>query len=210
MTETNPEDRTDTLFEIDALEAWTPGDILYFGPSSRSIALFGEITKEATLPIISQILELETRSPGKPIQIYINSDGGSLADGLCIYDALRMITSPIVSFAMGACSSAGLLVLAAGDKRLCCKNTLFYYHQAIFPSDIFMSKPQINSVNEAYGVYQEKYDSILIERTKIKKSLWNKHFRGNTSKYFTAEEALTFNLVDQIIKPKKRKQIKTI
>ena len=109
---------------------------------------------------------------------------------------------------MGSCSSAALLALAAGDKRLCTKNTLFYYHQAIFPSEVFSSKVQINSVNEAYSVYQETYDSILVQRTKIKKSLWNKHFKGNTSKYFTADEALQFNLVDQIIEPKNRKRIK--
>jgi len=188
-------------------EVYQLTEATYFGPSTRAVSIFGEIDRAMCLTTISQLLEMDTEKEDT-IYIYINSDGGTLTDSLAIYDTIRMIQSRVVTIAIGSCASGALLILLAGDTKISCPNTLYYYHQAIFPSDVFLSKHQATSVSNAYKIYQERYDSILLDRTKMKKHLWNKHFKDSTSTYFTAKDALKFNIIDMVNYPKTKKEIK--
>ena len=185
-------------------EAWTPGDVVYYGPASRSLALYGEICRESALVIISQILELENRAIA-PIRIHLNTDGGSLADALAIYDCIRSIESPVVIVATGTCASAGLVILSAAEVRLATEHTIFFYHQAILPPEAISSFEQIDSNHAAYQLCQTTYDGILKERSKMTKTMYKKEFLGRTSKYFTSEEAYKYKLLDGIIAPRKKK-----
>tara|TARA_Y100001968_G_C19291692_1_gene684544 strand:+ start:163 stop:804 length:642 start_codon:yes stop_codon:yes gene_type:complete len=198
-TEKTEEDSSKILVEKILAEAWSPADILYYGPSSRTISLAGDITKDTTVPLISQLLELDAREPGEPITMYINTEGGTLCDAFSLYDTALSLESPIVTIATGLCASAGLLLLCAGDLRLCHENTVFFYHQAIMPSDILSSKQNAISTTEAYVMSQEMYDKALLERTKMKKTIWKKEFENCTSKYFTAEAAQKYKFIDGIL-----------
>lgn len=183
--------------------AWTPGDVLYFGSESRSIALYGDVNRSSSLVLISQILELESRSH-KPIKIHLNTDGGALSDALAIYDCLRGIRSPVIIIATGVCASAGLLILSAGDLRVATKHTLFFYHQAILPSEAFTSRDQIASTNEAYNLCQKRYDKILGQRSTLSKTEYAQEFEGKVSKYFTSKDALQYGLIDGILEPQQK------
>lgn len=185
-------------------EVWTPGDVVYYGPASRTLCLYGEICRDSALVLISQILELENRETA-PIKIHLNTDGGSLSDSLAIYDCIRSITSPVMIIATGTCASAGLLILSAGDVRLATENCLFFYHQAILPGETITSKEQIESIGDAYELCQTRYDSILKSRSKMSKTLFNKEFQGKVSKYFTSSEAAKYKLVDGVIGFTKKK-----
>ena len=184
-------------------EIWQVADNPFFGPATRAISIFGDIDRETSLMTISQLLDMDSEK-NETIYIYINSDGGTLTDSLAIYDTIRMIRSEVVTISIGSCASGALLILLAGDTKISCPNTLYYYHQAIFPSDVFLSKHQATSMSNAYTIYQERYDSILLERTNMKKHLWNKHFKDSTATYFTAKDALKFNMIDHINHPEEK------
>lgn len=194
----------ETEGKLELAEYWTPGDVPYYGPVDRAIALYGEISRESALVTISQLLELDRREDA-PIQIHLNTDGGSLADALAIYDQIRSLDSPVIVVATGTCASAGLIILSAGDLRMATEHCLFFYHQAILPPEGITCFEQIDSTHMAYQLCQTTYDNIIIKRSKMSKTMFKKEFKGKISKYFTAEEAEKYKLIDGIMLPQKKK-----
>ena len=184
---------------MQGVESWSPADILYFGPLRRAVSLYGPVTRESVFPLISQILELEQRDPGKPIRLHLNTEGGSLSDALALYDALRGVTGPIITVATGMCASAGLLLLSAGDLRLATKNTLFFYHEPILPLEEISSKKQLDETVKAYDLCKASYENIIKERTGMSNEVWNQEFDGETSKYFDVSKALQYNFIDDVV-----------
>lgn len=180
-------------------ESWSPESLVHYGPARRTIAIWSEITNETVLPIISQIIELEHRSKD-PIRIHLNTDGGSLSAALALYDTMRMVESKIVITATGMCASAGLLILAGGDKRFCTKNAQFFYHQPVmqFGGEV-LSSPQMSEIRDAYSKNQTVYDRVLRDRFAISDEDWSQNFDGKIAKYFYPDEALSFGFVDEIL-----------
>lgn len=179
--------------------AWTPSDISYYGPNSRSIAFWGPVSYQSSLPIISQILELNDIDSSLPIKLTINTEGGSLTDAFAIYDMLRTVEAPIITIAMGMCASAGLALLSAGDLRLACPSTIFFYHQTILDAPTFTSLEASSATSQAYEMCHRLYDRTLIERTGMSKEDWVGNFKNRTVKYFNAEEALKYGFIDNIL-----------
>lgn len=89
------------------------------------------MTAEVASSTIAQLLFLESQDPEKPIHFYINSPGGSVSDGLAIYDTMQFIKSPVHTVCMGMAASMGSLLLAAGAKgqRAALPNSRIMVHQ---------------------------------------------------------------------------------
>lgn len=89
------------------------------------------MTTEVASSTIAQLLFLESQDPEKPIHFYINSPGGSVSDGLAIYDTMQFIKSPVHTVCMGMAASMGSLLLAAGAKgqRAALPNSRIMVHQ---------------------------------------------------------------------------------
>jgi len=179
-------------------ETWTPNHILFYGPENRALALFDSISKESSLALISQLLELDTH-PYESITLHLNTDGGLLADGFAIYDCIKGLTSPVRVLCAGVCASAGLLILAAGSLRYATDNCLFFYHQTIIPPEAVSSLEQISSCHQAYAAYQSRYDNILRANSFLSEKEYSEQFLGKTSKYFFAKEALECGIIDTIV-----------
>ena len=201
----NEEDKTKVEQILSMGQSWSPNDVLYFGPAKRAIALYGPVCRETTFPIISQVLELEHIDPGVPIRLHINTEGGSLSDALALYDALRGVSAPIITVATGMCASAGLLLLSAGDLRLSTTNTVFFYHEPILPLEEISSLKQLQQTADAYKQCKTLYESILRKRSGIDDKLWKSEFEGETSKYFDVDQALKYNLIDDVIRHAEKK-----
>ena len=181
-------------------EVWPPDALLHYGPSRRNIAFWGDVTNESVLPTISQLIELEHRSK-KPIRLHLNTDGGSLTAALALYDIMKMIDSEIYVTTTGMCASAGLIILAGGTKRFCTPHARFFYHQPVLHSGPeIISGEQMSQVSGAYQNSQITYDKILKEEFNISETTWNQEFKSKISKYFSADDALNYNVVDGIIK----------
>ena len=185
-------------------ESWMQGEIKYFGPSKRSVSFYCDVNRESTLSLTSQLLELDTVN-NEPIRLYINTEGGSLTDGFAIYDAIKNIDSPVVGIVSGICASAGLIILAACDYRMCTDNCIFFYHQPIMPFEMISSKIEINSLNSFYENIQERADNIIKKRAGLKAKDWNKYFKDKTSFYFDSDQAEELKIVDSVVLNEKPK-----
>src|SRR5437660_704689 len=98
---------------------------------SRTIILSGEITRTLATSVTKQLIYLEAIDPLVDIRLYINSPGGSISDGLAIYDIMQLISCDISTIGMGYCCSMGALLLMAGakGKRFALPNTEIMMHQ---------------------------------------------------------------------------------
>lgn len=189
---------------IDDTVVWSPTEPQYFGPTTRSLALYTDIDNSSALLINSQLRHLAYLKPDEPITLFINTEGGSLTDALSIYDTIQDIEPPVICVATGLCASAGLLILAAGDYKAATKNTVFYYHQPVFTQSTFInSKKDMESLNGFYDYCQTTVDQILKDTMGISDRMWKKNFDSSTGFYFDTQKAIKFNLIDKIIKSNK-------
>jgi ATP-dependent Clp protease protease subunit len=178
--------------------SWTPETLVHYGPSRRTISFWSDVTPQSVLPLISQIIELEHREKA-PIKIHMNTSGGSLHDALALYDIMTTVESEIILTATGMCASAGLILLAGANKRFCTSNTTFFYHQPVLANGLeILSTEQMIETSSAYQLNQRTYDNIIKIRFNISEDIWAANFEGKISKYFTAQEALEFGMVDAI------------
>jgi len=192
----------DTLLEKESTDPnWNVCDVKFFGPHSRSIAVFGPIDRELCLGTISQIMELEALDNTVPITVYINTEGGDLNDALAIYDCFRSCKCPIFTVATGLLASAGLVILMGGDWRVATPNTIFFFHQLCLGERDYTNPETIENAARAYIQATNMYHNIIIERTGIIPSVWNRTIKKRLAETLTVREALKFKLVHAIIEP---------
>ena len=189
---------TELISALTNIDVWQPYEFKYFGTSTRCLSFFGDVTRDKTHLFMSQLMQLAEESREEPITVFLNTEGGSLTDGLAIYDAITDCPSPVVVVATGICASAGLIILSAGDYRVATKNTTFFYHEPIMQENLVNNLSDMNDLQKFYSYCKERMDTIIKDRSKMKKKKWKDFFEGKTSFYFSAQEALGFNLLDSI------------
>lgn len=134
----------------------------------------------------------------KPITLYLNTPGGSVVDGLAMYDMIKSINSkvPVNIIANGACMSMGMIILQAGTKRLATPNTHFMLHELMYSGQGKLSEQQ--DQYEHAKRLQERLNTILSGRTGMRPNELTKKI-NRKDYYITAEEALKYKLIDEIV-----------
>lgn len=164
----------------------------------RIIFLGTGVNDQVSNSIIAQLLFLESEDPEKEIYLYINSPGGSVTAGLAVYDTMQYIQAPVTTIGMGQAASMGALLLGAGSdgRRLCLPNARILIHQPIMggvsgqASDIDIQAQEILSL-------RQRINRILARHTGQDKERIKKD--TDRDYYMSAEEALDYGLVDEII-----------
>ena len=180
---------------------WSPIDVTFFGPRNKIISLWGSINDETSLPVISQIMELDKlKNPG-PITILMNTEGGSQMEAYAIYDTIKTISTPVTVIATGLCASAGLIILSAANYKLATPNTIFFYHQTTMESQKGLHSIEASQgISHAYKMLSERYDNTIINNSNLNKSTWSSYFKDKTVKYFNSNQALQYGIIDDILK----------
>ena len=131
------------------------------------------------------------------IQIYINSPGGSVSDGLAIYDTMRYVDCDIATYCVGLCASMGAFLLAGGTKgkRFILPNSRVMIHQPSAGTQGTVSDMEI-SVNEFLKT-KRKLNEIMSENTG--RSVEEVAEATERDRWMSASEALDFGLVDTVI-----------
>ena len=166
----------------------------------RIIFLSGEVNDQMSDIIIAQLLFLESEDPDKDIQFYINSPGGVVTSGLAIYDTMNYIKPDVSTICIGQAASMGAVLLSSGTKgkRFSLPNSNIMIHQPSGgaqgqASDIVIQAEQIIKI-------KERLNKILATNTgqNLKK------IEKDTDRDFamTADEALKYGLIDQVIESK--------
>ena len=163
----------------------------------RIIILSEEVNDVTASLITAQLLFLEAEDPEKDIQFYINSPGGSVSDGLMIFDTMNHIKPDVQTICMGMSASMGAFLLAAGTKgkRYILPNAEVMIHQ---PSG--GAQGQTTDIQIAAKHIQrtkDRLNKILSEKTgqPIEKVARD----TDRDNWMTAEEAVEYGIVDQIM-----------
>ena len=163
----------------------------------RIIFLGSEITDDEATLVIAQMLFLEADDPDKDIYLYINSPGGSVSAGLAIYDTMQYIKCEVNTICMGMAASMGAFLLAAGakGKRKALPNSEIMIHQPSGGASGQASDVKIHA--EQIIRTRQKLNEILAERTG--KSVEQVAVDTERDNYLSAEAALEYGLIDEII-----------
>lgn len=165
----------------------------------RIIFIVGEIEPHMANLIIAQLLFLESENPDKDISLYINSPGGVVTAGLAIYDTMQFIKCDVSTMCVGQAASAAALILASGaaGKRYCLPNASVMIHQVLGgyqgqASDIAIHAKETLRVGKTVS-------EILAKHTG--KSLSKIQTDTDRDNFMTAEEALSYGIIDKIWPP---------
>jgi ATP-dependent Clp protease protease subunit len=162
----------------------------------RKIFLWGAVMDDSAKDIVNKLLYLEMTDPGKPITFYINSPGGVITSGMCIYDTMKMITSPVITVCMGMAASMGSLLLAAGEKgkRYVWPSGKVMIHQPSIGGQIVAPATDIQIHAEEILKTKEKLNRILAEA--CGKSYEQMVEDTDRDYYMDADEAIAYGIVD--------------
>jgi ATP-dependent Clp protease protease subunit len=165
----------------------------------RVIFFTGEVERNMCNVIIAQLLFLEAENPDQTINMYINSPGGSVYDGLGVYDVMNYIKCPVATYVTGMAASMGSFIAQAGSpgKRFLLPRAITMIHQPSSGSRGKVSDMEID----------------LMESLRIKKEMTELYVKHNTKgvsydrftelmdrdKWLTAPMALELGLADQIV-----------
>jgi len=170
----------------------------------RIIFLGEDVNATTASLVIAQMLFLESEDPDKEISLYINSPGGSVTDGLAIVDTMNYIKCPVNTICLGLAASFGAVLLSNGQKgkRFATPNAEILIHQPLIAGGgISGQTTDIKIHAEQMIKTRERLTKILAENTgKPVEQVMKDTERDN---YMTAEEALEYGLIDEIIYKRK-------
>ncbi len=165
--------------------------------NDRIIMLNDEVNSASAGVIIAQMLYLEGQDPEKDINFYINSPGGSVTDGMAIYDTMQYIKCDVSTICMGMAASMGAFLLAAGTKgkRLALPNSEIMIHQPLGQAkgqatDILIHAHHIERI-------RKNINEILAAETG--KPLEQIQLDTERDNFMTANEAMEYGLIDKVI-----------
>jgi ATP-dependent Clp protease protease subunit len=163
----------------------------------RVVFLVGPVTEITANLIVAQMLFLESENPDKEISFYINSPGGSVSDGLAIYDTMQFVKPKVSTLCIGQAASMGALLLAAGTKgkRYCLPNSRVMIHQPMGgfqgqASDVEIHAREILNRKAKLNEIMSKHCGQDI------KSIERDTDRDN---FLSAEQALAYGIVDEVL-----------
>jgi ATP-dependent Clp protease protease subunit len=168
----------------------------------RIVFVTGEVDDTMANLVVAQLIFLEAEDPDKDIFLYINSPGGSVTAGMAIYDTMQHVKCDVSTICIGMAASMGAFLLAAGakGKRKALPNSEVMIHQPSGGATGPATDIQIHA--EHIVNIKKKMNRILSERTgqSIKKVAADTE-RDN---FMSAEEALEYGIIDEIIQPRNK------
>jgi len=169
----------------------------------RNLVLSGEISEESAQNIIQHISDINEDDFGKeerlPIQLKINSLGGSMYDGFAIIGAIESSETPVYTYGYGAIMSMALPILVSGVKRFAHPLTTFMYHECL---DTFGHYEKVSILKENLEESErvmEMYDDHILNKTSFTKKQLDKVKKGKFDWYFDINEAIKYKVIDQVI-----------
>ena len=163
----------------------------------RIIFLGEEVNDVTASLVVAQLLFLESEDPGRDIQLYINSPGGSVTAGMAIYDTMQYVKCDVSTICIGMAASMGAFLLSGGTKgkRMALPNAEIMIHQ---PSGGAQGQAtEINIVAEHILKTRKKLNTIMAQNTGQPLEVIERDTERDN--YMSAEEAKAYGLIDNVI-----------
>ena len=169
----------------------------------RVVFLRGEVNEALANSIVAQLLFLEMEDPDADISMYINSPGGSVTDGMAIFDTMRYIKPKVRTVCLGMAASMGAFLLMAGEPgmRLALPNSEVMIHQPLGgaqgqATDVAIRAEWLMKTKEKMTRLMSEMTGQPIER--VKQDVERDYF-------MSAEEGLKYGIIDEIYRPRNAK-----
>lgn len=169
------------------------------------IIILGEEVNDVTASLVTaQLLFLESEDPGKDINLYINSPGGSVTAGMAIYDTMQYIKCDVSTICMGMAASMGAFLLSGGTKgkRMALPNAEIMIHQPSAGTQGQITDMAIHL--KRLETIKKRMNRILAENTG--RSIEEVTDACERDNFMSAEEAKEFGLIDKILVSKEEKK----
>ena len=165
----------------------------------RIIFLSEDVNPATASLVVAQMLFLESEDPDKEIYFYINSPGGSITDGMAIYDTMNYVKCPVSTICVGMAASMGAVLLASGTKgkRFATPNAEILIHQPLISGGLAGQTTEIKIHADHMVRTREKLNRILSERTGQSLEIIDKDTERDN--FMTAQQALEYGLIDGIL-----------
>jgi ATP-dependent Clp protease protease subunit len=163
----------------------------------RIVFLVGPVNDQTASLVVAQLLFLEAENPDKDIALYINSPGGSVYDGMAIYDTMQFVRPDVSTLCTGFAASMGTFLLNAGTKgkRFALPNARIMIHQPSGGSQGTAADVAIQAQEVLY--LRERLNAITAERTgKTVEEIARDTDRDN---FMSAAEARDYGLIDEVL-----------
>jgi ATP-dependent Clp protease, protease subunit len=166
---------------------------------SRIVLLNGDVTEHSVGALVAQMLYLANENNRKPMYLMISTYGGCIDSMFSLYDMIKFLPCPVYTVALGKVMSAGILLLASGSKgkRLIGKSTRLMIHSVSggMQGNVF---EMANESKEQVRLHEQMIEAIVSE-TKMNREELNTIMNLGHDYYITAEQAIKYGIVDQII-----------
>jgi ATP-dependent Clp protease protease subunit len=168
----------------------------------RIIFLIGEVNDYSANIIVAQMLFLQAEDPKKPINLYINSPGGSVTAGMSVYDTMKFVTNEIHTLCLGQAASMGAFLLSSGDVRRTLPHSRIMIHQPLGgfrgqATDMQIHMDEMNQIKHLLN-------KILAKNTG--KTIKEIEADTNRDYFMSGDEAKKYGLVDEVIAPAEKEK----
>ncbi len=164
----------------------------------RIMFLGSEVNDDVANVIIAQLLFLEADGPGKEIQLYINSPGGSVPAGFAIYDTMQHITSPVATTCVGMAASMGAFLVAAGapGRRSALPHARIMMHQP-WGTGMKGTASDIEIAAKEVVYLRGKMFELMARHTRQPLERIEREF--DRDRYMSAEDARRYGMIDNVV-----------
>jgi ATP-dependent Clp protease protease subunit len=165
--------------------------------NERIIFLGEEVNEASANTIVAQLLHLAYADPKKDIKLYINSPGGTVYDGLAIYDTIQFISPDVQTIGIGLQASMGSFLLSSGakGKRFALPNSRIMIHQ---PSSGTQGKVTDQEISLRESIFVKKQlNEMLAKNTGQKLAKIEKDMERDF--WMSSEEAVAYGIIDEVI-----------
>lgn len=163
----------------------------------REVECVGEIDREAVYCLALQLRYLAAEDNSSEIAMYINSPGGSVSDGLALYDVMRALPCPVRTVCLGTAASMAALLFASGSRRDILPHARVMIHDPLITGNLAGSALKLDAVARDIMRTRETMAKILSQHTG--RTLEEIYAKTATDSFFSAEEAVAWGLADNII-----------
>ena len=180
---------------------------------NRTIVISEDIDAVIAKEVITQIMAINQYDQTledsmrnyqpEPIELVINSNGGSATDGFAIIGAMELSTTPIITYGFGSIASMALAIFLAGDVRISARHTRFMYHSVSYGigGHITDHEEQLKEAN----ILNKMYDEMMLENTSLTEEKLAEVRKFKTDFFLSANEAKELGFVHEVMnKPEKR------
>lgn len=165
----------------------------------RKIFLWGPVTDASAKDLTEKLLYLEAEAPGKEINFYINTPGGSITAGMAVYDTMQMISSPINVIVTGMAASMGSILLSGAKKgrRFLFPHSRVMIHQPLISGRFIGPATDINIQAQEMEKIRLELNGILARASGQPLERVNQD--TDRDFYLNAEETIAYGLADKIV-----------